>query len=146
MDWEQGWTCGAWDQGWVSTREEGESRFPERPSTPGSWQKSGPVEFPSCTPKPGAPRVPTEGACPGEGHEMAVPHCGAAAHTARLGGSGVLWCLSPVLPQLAVAFTALGLFWVPQNQALRLTEDTSSANNRWVSWRAAGFSCWFCGM
>lgn len=73
-------------------------------------------------------------------------HTGAAAHTARLGGSGVLWCLSPVLPQLAVAFTALGLFWVPQNQALRLTEDTSSANNGWVSWRAAGFSCWFCEM
>lgn len=45
---------------------------------------------------------------------MAVPHRGAAAHTARLGGSGVLWCLLPMLLQLAVAFTALGLFGYPK--------------------------------
>lgn len=104
MDCEQGWTCGAGDQGWFSTREEGESRFPQRPSTPGL---------------PGPPRCGV-GACPGGGHEMAVPHRGAAAHTAGSVAAGCTGAPRPrcpgtlLLPRLATAFTAPGLLGYPK--------------------------------
>lgn len=120
MDREQGWTCGAGDQGWVSTREEGESRFPERPSTPALGRNVVPSSFPPVHPNqvlPGSPRR-----APARVRDtrwqcrtvvpLLTPHSLVA-----VGCSGAPRPLYPstlLLPQLATTFTALGLFGYPK--------------------------------